>query len=61
MSVAKRVSEDRARFGSHRAHSAGSFAPALDETPLDGTDNVAVSQPKQSATDRGFRRAARGY
>ena len=29
MSVAKRVSEDRARFGSHRAHSAGSFALAL--------------------------------
>ena len=31
MSVAKRVSEDRARFGSHRAHSAGSFALALDD------------------------------
>jgi hypothetical protein len=31
MSVAKRVSEHRARFGSHRAHSAGSFAPALDD------------------------------
>ena len=30
MSVAKRVSEDRARFGSHRAHSAGSFAPLDD-------------------------------
>jgi inactivated superfamily I helicase len=31
MSIAKRVSEDRARFGSHRAHSAGSFALALDD------------------------------
>jgi hypothetical protein len=31
MSVAKRVSEDRARFGPHRAHSGGSFALALDD------------------------------
>ena len=31
MSVAKRVREDRARFGSHRAHSAGPFALALDD------------------------------
>jgi hypothetical protein len=32
MSVAKRVSEDRARFGSHRAYSGG-FALALDDLP----------------------------
>src|SRR3984957_11326765 len=31
MSVAKRVSEDRARFGSHRARGGGSFALALDD------------------------------
>ena len=31
MSIAKRVSEDRACFRSHRAHSAGSFALALDD------------------------------
>jgi hypothetical protein len=30
MSVAKRVSKDRTRFGSHRAHDGGSFALALD-------------------------------
>jgi hypothetical protein len=30
MSIAKRVSEDRACFRSHRAHSAGSFALALE-------------------------------
>ena len=29
MSVAKRVDDERARFGSHRAHSAWSFALAL--------------------------------
>ena len=31
MSMAKRVSEDRARFGSHRAHGAELFALALDD------------------------------
>ena len=31
MSVAKRVSEDRARFGSHRAGGGGSVALALDD------------------------------
>ena len=31
MSVAKRVDEDRARFGSHRPHRGGSFARALDD------------------------------
>jgi hypothetical protein len=31
MSVAKRVDEDRARFGPHRPHRGGSFARALDD------------------------------
>jgi hypothetical protein len=31
MIVAKRVSEDRARFGSHRARGGGSVALALDD------------------------------
>jgi hypothetical protein len=31
MSVAKRVSEDRARFGSHRTRCGGSLALALDD------------------------------
>jgi hypothetical protein len=40
MSVAKRASEDRARFGSHRTRGAGSFALALDDLAALGGGGV---------------------
>ena len=52
MSVAKRASEDRARFGSHRTRGAGSFALALDDLAALGGDGGVQGMIRMRPTAR---------